>query len=109
MRQPHPSKGARYSILAAAIGTLFATSTEAGFLSKPLLICDQGSFYIGGVPKVTNYNGSSTAGAPNQIQIGQMYVSFQVPPGARRWPLIMVHGSTHTGACLESTPDEREG
>ena len=26
-----------------------------------------------------------------------------------RWPVIMVHGSTHTGAALESTPDGREG
>ena len=23
--------------------------------------------------------------------------------------MIMVHGSTHTGACLEATPDGREG
>ena len=40
-----------------------------------------------------------------------MYVQFQIP--ARRfgagWPVIMVHGSSHTGACLESTPDGREG
>ena len=40
-----------------------------------------------------------------------MYVQFQIPqrksgPG---WPVIMVHGSTHTGAALESTPDGREG
>jgi hypothetical protein len=48
---------------------------------------------------------------PQQITIGQMYVQFQIP--ARRsgpgWPVIMVHGSTHTGAALESTPDGREG
>jgi len=25
------------------------------------------------------------------------------------WPVIMVHGSSHTAACLESTPDGREG
>jgi hypothetical protein len=48
---------------------------------------------------------------PQQITIGQMYVQFQIPqrkagPG---WPVIMVHGSTHTGAALESTPDGREG
>ena len=40
-----------------------------------------------------------------------MYVQFQIPakksgPG---WPVIMVHGSSHTAACLESTPDGREG
>src|ERR1700726_558444 len=27
----------------------------------------------------------------------------------RRWPLIMIHGSTHTGAALDSTPGGDEG
>jgi hypothetical protein len=95
------------------------------FLAAPLLIEDQGSFFIGGVPKVTNHASlppppaagttpappAAVAAAPHQITIGQMYVQFQIP--ARKysagWPVIMVHGSTHTGACLESTPDGREG
>ena len=40
-----------------------------------------------------------------------MYVQFQIPARKYRtgWPVIMVHGSSHTGACLESTPDGREG
>ena len=53
------------------------------FLTRPLVIEDQGSFFIGGVPKVTNYaavpppNGASNqAPLPNQIMIGQMYVQF---------------------------------
>lgn len=47
---------------------------------------------------------------PNQITIGQMYVQFQIPAKKKsKIPTIMVHGSTHTGACLESTPDGREG
>src|SRR5262249_16041351 len=87
------------------------------FLTKPLVIEDQGSFFIGGVPKVTNYatlpaaNAANAAPTPSQITIGQMYVQFQIP--ARQKPntpaVIMVHGSTHTAACLESTPDGREG
>jgi hypothetical protein len=87
------------------------------FLKKPLSIEDQGSFFIGGVPKVTNYatvpppNAPNTAPAPNQITIGQMYVQFQIPERKKPKtpPVIMVHGSTHTAACLESTPDGREG
>ena len=60
------------------------------FLKKPLTIEDQGSFFIGGVTKVTNYAGgfgpanANTPPAPNQITIGQMYVQFQIP--ARRRP-----------------------
>src|ERR1700686_4578777 len=85
------------------------------FLTKPLVIEDQGSFYIGGVPKVTNYAPEPTLNnpdlTPNQIMIGQMYVQFQIPPTKKRGmpPVIMVHGSSHTAACLESTPDGREG
>jgi hypothetical protein len=81
------------------------------------VIEDQGSFFIGGVPKISNYatvpppNAPSQAPAPNQITIGQMYVQFQIPQSRKRNapPLIMVHGSSHTAACLESTPDGREG
>jgi len=87
------------------------------FLKKPLVIEDQGSFFIGGVPKVTTYatvpppNAPNQTPAPNQITIGQMYVQFQIPANKKSNmpPVIMVHGSTHTAACLESTPDGREG
>ena len=87
------------------------------FLTKPLVIEDQGSFFVGGVPKVTNYatvpvpGSANPAPVPNQIMIGQMYVQFQIPAQKKRnaAPVIMVHGSTHTAACLESTPDGREG
>ena len=91
------------------------------FLGGPLTIEDQGSFFIGGVQKVSTFAtvpasppGSTApppAPTPQQITIGQMYVQFQIP--AKKygvgWPVIMVHGSTHTGACLEATPDGREG
>ncbi len=115
--------------------TVAGQSSQAGpkpqkkFLSAPLVIEDQGSFFIGGVPKVTDYATlpavpgtpglapNALAGppvatpAPHQITIGQMYVQFQIPAkqAGTGWPVIMVHGSSHTAACLESTPDGREG
>ena len=84
------------------------------FLTKPLLIEDQGSFFVGGVPKVTNYATVPPANQqpnPDQIMIGQMYVEFEIPVNKKRNtpPVIMVHGSSHTAVCLESTPDGREG
>ena len=84
---------------------------EKRYLSgAPLNVCDQGSFFVGGVPKVTNFAASAVAeGVPQQIIIGQAYVQFQIPTRRRGWPLIMVHGSTHTGAALDATPDGREG
>ncbi len=116
------------AILFAAMAT--SVSGQAGqkpkkFLTAPLTIEDQGSFFIGGIPKVTTYASpppvaalgttaappAAQAAAPHQITIGQMYVQFQIPARKHRagWPVIMVHGSSHTGACLESTPDGREG
>ena len=98
--------------------TLSGQTAPKKFLTAPLLIEDQGSFFVGGVKKITDH--ASVPGlpaaptpppdAPHQITIGQMYVQFQIP--ARKyggWPVIMVHGSAHTAAALESTPDGREG
>jgi hypothetical protein len=100
---------------AASVATLQAQENKVRkFLKKPLVIEDQGSFFIGGVPKVTTYATvppPSQVMTPNQITIGQMYVQFQIPANkkANMPPVIMVHGSSHTAACLESTPDGREG
>ena len=110
-------------VLALAVTASGQSQTPKKFLGGPLTIEDQGSFFVGGVQKVTDYAvvpGPPAPGAaapapqpptPQQITIGQMYVQFQIP--AKKygggWPVIMVHGSTHTGACLEATPDGREG
>jgi hypothetical protein len=104
-------------LLLAIAGSAVAQSPSPSkkFLKKPLIIEDQGSFFVGGVPKVTNYAAGpgqpNQPAVPNQIMIGQMYVQFQIPQNkkANTPPVIMVHGSSHTAACLESTPDGREG
>jgi hypothetical protein len=98
--------------------TLSGQNRPKRFLTAPLTIEDQGSFFVGGVQKITDHASVAPPApgtapppvAPHQITIGQMYVQFQIP--ARKyggWPVIMVHGSSHTAACLESTPDGREG
>src|ERR1700722_20674148 len=93
-------------LLVAMAGT--AATQEAPkikkFLTKPLVIEDQGSFFIGGVPKVTYQatvpirGSANQAPVPSQITIGQMYVQFQIPQSKKRNmpPVIMVHGSSHT-------------
>ena len=106
-------------MLVALISPTAAQTPQKRFMAAPVTIEDQGSFFIGGMTKVTDYAAppfaapgqAAPAAVPQQITIGQMYVQFQIPqrktgPG---WPVIMVHGSTHTGAALESTPDGREG
>lgn len=59
---------------------------------KALSICDQGAFFVGGVPKVPSF------GEPRQTIIGQMYTQFQIPTKRRQWPIIFVQGQvTWTG------------
>ena len=103
-------------VTVAGIAAAQDTPHMKRFLTKPLVLEDQGSFFIGGVPKVTTYASAPTpnnpnTSLPNQITIGQMYVQFEIPVAKKRGmpPVIMVHGSSHTAACLESTPDGREG
>jgi hypothetical protein len=106
-------------VFVALAATVAGQSPQKKFMAAPVTIEDQGSFFVGGETKVSPFAAipfappgqPAPAPVPQQITIGQMYVQFQIPsrksgPG---WPVIMVHGSTHTGAALESTPDGREG
>src|SRR5688572_18356442 len=98
-----------FAALVILLGALTAPSISAQsapkpkrFLGGPLTIEDQGSFFVGGVQKITNHasalpppapgTAAPTGPVPQQITIGQMYVQFQVP--ARKygagWPVIMV-------------------
>jgi hypothetical protein len=110
-------------LILAMVASISAQSSQKPkkFLGGPLVIEDQGSFFVVGVQKITEHavvppppapGQPAPAGpTPQQITIGQMYVQFQIPQKkyGGGWPVIMVHGSTHTGACLEATPDGREG
>jgi hypothetical protein len=112
----HKFKGA-ISILAVAVAAAYATSasawqspTKKRYMTKPLQICDQGLFYVGGAPKMTPFQLNSDSGNPNrQVIIGQMFVQFQTPMVSKSWPLIMVHGSGYTGSCVQGTAGGTEG
>ena len=75
------------AVLLAAMTVTLAGQGYKRFLTGPLTIEDQGSFFIGGVPKVTEHAAPgpaapgqpSAALLPHQITIGQMYVQFQIP------------------------------
>jgi hypothetical protein len=94
----------------ATVAWAWKNPMEHRFTTAPLDVCDQGAFYVGGVPKVSNYVTSAlAAGPPQQIIIGSMYVNFQIPKKRRQWPLIMVHGGGYTGSSVQSTPHNTEG
>ena len=86
-----------------------STSTDG-----PITVARQGSFFVGGrmLTAPGNYDPTlSTAGSDGgqNFWIDQMYVQYQVPLNARKYPLILVHGGSGTGRVWETTPDGREG
>ena len=115
----HPTDWFRHVAYGVTATVLAATATTASawvnplknpYMAEPVTLCDHGGFFVGGVPKISTYTQpDSQERVPHQITIGQMYVQYMIPEQRRQWPLIMIHGSTHTGAALDATPDGREG
>ena len=94
---------------ASTAGAVKFPSKKNRYMSKPLHVCDQGIFYVGGAPKLTAFGAGPTVGPVTQIIIGCMFVQFQIPMKAKSWPLIMVHGSGYTGSCVQGTAGGTEG
>ena len=102
----------RYPFLAAVCCYVMAMQAHSATLGGPLTLEDDGSFFVNGQSVLSNYPGASLVtgpAAPGNITINQMYVHFRIPAGKKGVPLVMVHGSQHTGATYETTPDGREG
>ena len=98
---------------AAAAALLLATggSAMAGSLGGPLELQDEGVFFVNAQTTTTSFPDTPATGAatPGEITIDQMYVQYRIPKTIAGPPIIMVHGSGHTGVTYETTPDGREG
>ena len=78
--------------------------------SGPLTIAKQGSFFVGG----RNVQSDTLSVLPQYasagtIAVDQMYVRYQVPSGANKRPITLIHGCCLTGKTWETTPDGRMG
>src|SRR5688572_1362970 len=97
--------------------SIFATllvfgGAMAASLGARLTLDDEGSFFVNGQSMRSEYPGASLAtgpAAPGNITVNQMYVHFRIPSARKSVPIVMVHGSNHTGMTYETTPDRREG
>jgi len=102
-----PQTGA--SVAAAQTGDPEAKKAHGG----PITIAEQGSFFVGGTevtaPGQFDPTVRSTSDEGQSFPIDHMYVQYQIPQHARRFPLVMIHGANSTGSFWESTPDDREG
>src|SRR2546428_14013263 len=80
---------------------------------SPITIVEQGSFFVGGTevtaPGHFDPTVRSNSDGGQSFPIDHMYVQYQIPQHARRFPLVMIHGANSTGSFWESTPDGREG
>jgi pimeloyl-ACP methyl ester carboxylesterase len=88
-----------------------AAGAFAGSLGGPLELQDEGSFFVNGQLTTSSHPGTPVTGTaqPGQITVNQMYVQYRIPKASNGIPIVMVHGSGHTGATYETTPDGREG
>jgi len=98
--------------LAIAILASGLAPARAATLGGPLTLEDEGAFFVNGKTVTSNYPGASLVtgpSAPGKITVNQMYVHYRIPSGKHGAPVVMVHGSNHTGMTYETTPDGREG
>src|SRR5947208_4629436 len=90
--------------LAAAVSVAAAAS-----LGGPMELQDEGQFFIGGQPMPSTHPSNAAGFLPGQIMAKQMFVHYRIPAAVNKPPIVMVHGSGHTGVTYETTPDGREG
>jgi pimeloyl-ACP methyl ester carboxylesterase len=98
----------------ALLASLFMTGCTTPASEGPITIAQQGSFFVGGrmLTAPGQYDPTlSPAGSDGgqNFWIDQMYVQYQIPVNARKYPMILVHGGSGTGRVWETTPDGREG
>lgn len=96
-----------------------ACASSKNYNRGPLLIQQQGSFFIGGTvvqaPGVFDpvkdgaYNPTAQSTAGQTLHGDHAYVFYQVPQQPHRWPLVFWHGHGQSAKTWETTPDGREG
>ena len=88
--------------MTAGLG-LFASAAQPASNQEPLVLADQGYFFVGGT-----YN--EAEGDEGQSMTGQIFVHFQIPDEQQHpYPIVMIHGGSQTGTNFMGTPDGREG
>lgn len=99
----------RYAgLLAVALTTVLSAAPGK---TSPLVIKEQGSFFVGGESKTVSQPAAGPIPAQTgEITVNQMYVQYQIPmKGDQHVPVVMVHGCCLSSKTWETTPDGRMG
>lgn len=116
-RSKSAAKPARSRPPAASRKTSSVPAAVPGWAGQPrpslpqtLTLKDLGSFYLNGRVVQSALPDAGSPDKPGRIIVDQMYVEYLIPRGAKlKPPVIMVHGSGHSGMTWLTTPDGREG
>ena len=102
------SIGIRFGLLAFL--TLAGVSAKAD-KPAPLIVQEQGSFLVGGTMNTSpgKFDPYKPTSDGQTYRGDHAYVFYQVPPNARKYPLILWHGFGQFSKTWETTPDGREG
>jgi pimeloyl-ACP methyl ester carboxylesterase len=99
------TSGSKLALVCAAAMSML----RPAMAGDPPALKEQGSFFVNGrVARTENPGGDAPGG---RIVINQMYVEYAMPKKQKAGapPIIMVHGSGHTGKTYDTTPDGRDG
>jgi pimeloyl-ACP methyl ester carboxylesterase len=94
-----------------AVAALVAPIAALAQAPGPLVIKEQGSFFVGGEKKTVSEPAAGIIPAQTgEITVNQMYVQYQLPmQGERHLPIVLVHGCCLSSKTWETTPDGRPG
>jgi hypothetical protein len=97
------------ALLVTAVGS--APAQGAKEKSKPFVVAEQGSFMAGGTVLTNPGTFDPIVLAPDgqTVRGDHAYVQYQIPPDARKLPLVLWHGGGQFSKTWETTPDGREG
>lgn len=102
-----------WALVAADVQAQGPVSVMAAASSSnaPLVLAKQGSFFVNQQDVPTSFATGTGTPFVGRISTRGMYVQYQIPAArnGRAYPVIMVHGSSHTGKTYEETPDGRMG
>lgn len=87
-------------------------SKQVRSIGGPLVLADEGMFFVNGKMTETSYWMIPNQGLPDpgHFVVNQMYVHYRIPAKQEHmFPIVMVHGNGLTGVTYETTPDGREG
>jgi hypothetical protein len=98
-------------LIVAGTGSASAQGSSGSDKTKLIVVAEQGSFLAGGtvVTNAGTFDPIALTPDGQTVRGDHAYVQYQIPPDARKLPLVFWHGGGQFSKTWETTPDGREG